>query len=382
MKKFVAVMNVPAPYRQHLFNELWRQLQARGVDFHVHYMARGFKARPDSWMNPQIDFPHTYWRNWGTSEHQFNPGMLVHLLTHQPDWLMCGSSFYTPTGIGVTLGCMSSRRIAWVEGNAKTPGEMHGWRGWIKRWVLSRCQSVAVPGAQGVAYIQLHQNLTTRKMPTPVFLPNLVDENLFLPHQNGKDESVESTRRQIGCKENERLCFIPARFVWDKGLKEFFSILTADMVQGWKILILGHGPLQAEVEEIVSARGLKGNVVIKGSIPYEEVPIYYSAADLFLLPSVHDQNPLCVVEALHSGLPIALSCQAGNVEEAVTEGKNGWVLPVMNPVAFATKLREVFATPKERLSEMGRVSKAENARFWNSKEAIARFLEELNVRSE
>jgi len=93
--------------------------------------------------------------------------------------------------------------------------------------------------------------------------------------------------------------------------------------------------------------------------------------------SCRNPNPLSVVEALHTGLPIALTDQAGNVEEAVTEGRNGWVLPVKDKEAFAAKLREVFATPVDRLREMGRLSKAENAQFWDTKKAIRTFLEEL-----
>ena len=93
------------------------------------------------------------------------------------------------------------------------------------------------------------------------------------------------------------------------------------------------------------------------------------------MPSLYDPNPLSVIEALHTGLAVAVSDRAGNVEEAVTEGRNGWVLPVLDREEFAAKLREVFAADREALRKMGEVSKGENARFWETKGAIGRFVE-------
>lgn len=380
MKKFVAVMNVPAPYRQHLFNELWRQLQERGVDFHVHYMARGFgSARPDSWTNPQINFPHTYWKNYGTSEHQFNPGMIAHLLAHQPEWLLCGSSFYTPTGIAVMTGCTVPMRIAWVEGNTKTPGALKGLKGMIKRWVLSKCKYAAVPGSDAARYIGLHQTLTLKKMPTPVLLPNLVDETRFRARNTYAVEELEAIRKRINVVTPDRICLIPARLTEVKGLVPFIKLLDNRMLAGWQIVILGRGELKANIFAAAREQGVADQVKIYDYVAYEEMPLFYAVADMLLMPSLYDPNPLTVIEALHSSLPVAVTCQAGNVEEAVTEGRNGWVLPVKDREAFASKLREVFATPVERLREMGRLSRAENAKFWETKGAIRRFLDEVGV---
>lgn len=119
-KTFVFVMNIPSPYRIHLLDAMWRQLKERGVDMHVHFMAKGHKDRPKSWLNPKIDFPHTYWRDYGFGEFHFNPGMIFHLLKNQPDYLFCTSPYDTFTGIALMLWCGKSKRIAWQETNTKT----------------------------------------------------------------------------------------------------------------------------------------------------------------------------------------------------------------------------------------------------------------------
>lgn len=159
----------------------------------------------------------------------------------------------------------------------------------------------------------------------------------------------------------------------------FFELLTPEMLKGWKIKLMGQGPLKAEIEATLGKRGIREFVEIVDYVPYDEMPQYYAAADLLLLPSLYDPNPLSVIEALHTGLAVAVSSQAGNVEEAVTEGKNGWVLPVLEKDAFAAKLKAVLAADKETLKKMGEVSRSENAKFWNTNEAIKVFIEQVGV---
>ena len=179
----------------------------------------------------------------------------------------------------------------------------------------------------------------------------------------------------MGAGEGDRLCIVPARLVEVKGLVPFLKAVDPECLVGWKVVIVGQGPLRPEIENLASERGLSGIVSIMDYVDYDKMPEHYAASDLMLLPSVQDMNPLTVVEAVFSGLPIALSDQVGNVEEGVSDGRNGWILPVKDEAAFTAKLREVFSTPVERLREMGRVSLAENSRFWRTGEAIARYLD-------
>jgi hypothetical protein len=68
---------------------------------------------------------------------------------------------------------------------------------------------------------------------------------------------------------------------------------------------------------------------------------------------------------------------AGNVDEAVTAGRNGWVLPVRNIDEYRVCLDQVFSTSIEMLEGMGRISKTENARFWDTIDSVSRFLDVL-----
>lgn len=367
MKKFWVVHNIPSPYRLHIFNAFWRECQRRGLEFHVHFMSdmsRGYDERPQSWRNPKMDFPYTYWRDYGIGQHHVNPGLLWLLHKCQPEYLLAGSPFDTLTGMFAGR-MIKGITCTWCEGNTKTPGKMGGLIGWMKRFALAGFKYVAVPGSDAAKYITLHQARTKNKMPKPVVLPNLVDETRFRP---GTTNQKHKEYRQA---------IIPARLKPVKGLLEFVDLLTPKMIKGWKILVIGDGELKKPLLNLITKHGLSDNIEIIPFVPYEEMPRYYAESDLLILPSIYDPNPLSVVEALHSGLPLALTCEAGNVEEAVTEGKNGWVLPVKGKEQFKKVLDDVFSTPRERLRELGYWSLSFNARYWDTDKAIRGILNEI-----
>jgi len=365
VKTFHVVLNIPSPYRVHLLEVLNRQLRAKDVALHVHFMAKGHTGRPKSWLNPKMTFAHTYWQDYGRSSHHFNPAMISALRKAKPDYLLFGSPFDTFTGLGVAFLVHAKSKGAWIEGNTQNPGKLTGFVGWLKRTVLKRCDYVAVPGKSGEKYIDLHRAHTTAKLPPCILLPNLIDETRFV--------------RGAGSKMGDRVCLVPSRLSPEKGVLPFVKLLDREMLQGWKIVIMGKGVEEAEVVRVASEGGFREKIKIHDYVPYDEMPKFYASADLVLLPSLRDQNPLAVVEALHCGLPIALTDQAGNIDEALTEGKNGWVLPVNDVEAFKAKLKQVFATDRESLKAMGDWSYAHNARYWDSERAIGRFQDELGM---
>ena len=385
MKSFHVIQNIPSPYRLHLFAEMHRQLTDAGVDFHVHFMSdmsRGHDERPLSWRNPKMSFPHTYWPDYGISHHHFNPSLICFLRKITPDFLLVGCPFDTFTSLFAAWLCPARVRCTWSEGNTKTPGTMTGFKGWLKRAVFSKYGLIAVPGHDAAKYIALHQTYTKRKMPDPVMLPNLIDETRFKPRSAWNMGEIEDVRTSLGVGVGERLALTPARLEPVKGLLEYISLLNPEMLSGWRVAILGQGPLKEDLFRLVRERGIGKHLVVKDFVPYSEMPKYYAAADVFVLPSRHDPNPLSVVEALHSGLPVAVSEMAGNVDEAVTEGKNGWILPVKDSLSFEQVLNRVFSSSTELLCEMGKYSCCENAQFWDTKRCVTNFLLSIGVSKE
>jgi glycosyltransferase involved in cell wall biosynthesis len=73
-----------------------------------------------------------------------------------------------------------------------------------------------------------------------------------------------------------------------------------------------------------------------GPVPRSEVGAVYRAADVFILPTLSDGYALTQLEALSHGLPVIASKHCG---EAVTHGRNGWILDDLEPETIATAIR-------------------------------------------
>jgi glycosyltransferase involved in cell wall biosynthesis len=91
-----------------------------------------------------------------------------------------------------------------------------------------------------------------------------------------------------------------------------------------RYLVAGDGPLRAELEAAVRAKGLGDQIVLLGV--RADVADLLAASDLLLLASRTEGMPACVIEAGMAGLPVAGYALAG-IPEVVVDGVTGVLAP-------------------------------------------------------
>jgi L-malate glycosyltransferase len=91
-----------------------------------------------------------------------------------------------------------------------------------------------------------------------------------------------------------------------------------------RLLLLGSGSQGAAIEAILAEGGVLDLVHRPGQVSFDDLPVYYHAADLYLSASHTDGSSVSLMEALACGLPAAVSNIAGNLEW-VNPGSNGWI---------------------------------------------------------
>lgn len=136
------------------------------------------------------------------------------------------------------------------------------------------------------------------------------------------------------------------------------------------LLIIGGGPLRADLEALVARLGLGECVRLLGEVanPYP----YFRLADAFVLSSRHEGLPLVLVEAMILGCPIIATDSAGGVGELLADGRAGLLVPVGDEVAF-TKGMEALAsdaTMRESLISKG----IEQAKRFEPKAVVGQWL--------
>ena len=117
-----------------------------------------------------------------------------------------------------------------------------------------------------------------------------------------------------------------------------------------RLLIVGTGPLQKEVEEILAP--FANRVDWAGFQPWHELPNFYARADLFCFPSRYDGWGLALVEALASGIPVIGTDQTGSALDLVAPGKNGWLIKADDLRELHQAMREALTTPVDKWEQM------------------------------
>jgi glycosyltransferase involved in cell wall biosynthesis len=118
-------------------------------------------------------------------------------------------------------------------------------------------------------------------------------------------------------------------------------------------VVVGGGPLQAEVEARIAALDLIDRFHLTGL--RRDVPDLLHSFDIFALSSLWEGLPRVLPQAMAAGLPIVATAADGNAE-AVGDGVNGLLTPPGDPQAMADALLRLLDDPALacRMGEAGR----------------------------
>jgi phosphatidylinositol alpha-1,6-mannosyltransferase len=121
--------------------------------------------------------------------------------------------------------------------------------------------------------------------------------------------------------------------------------------------IVGDGPERASLEEQARKAGVADITFFAGAVPEDELPQWYRAADVFVLPNRLDGVDfegfgIVLLEAAASGLPV-IGGRSGGVPETMIDGQTGWLVEPtdrdelvrrMSGLAGSQELRARFGT--------------------------------------
>jgi glycosyltransferase involved in cell wall biosynthesis len=125
---------------------------------------------------------------------------------------------------------------------------------------------------------------------------------------------------------------------WDTLIKAAAEVIGE--IPDVRLVILGEGDERKELEKLVKQLGLSGKVDLPGVVPFEEVPNYLAAADLFCFASVSETQGLVTMEAMAVGLPV-VAVEASGTSDVVEDGKDG-ILTADDPHELAQTIIRVL----------------------------------------
>jgi glycosyltransferase involved in cell wall biosynthesis len=151
--------------------------------------------------------------------------------------------------------------------------------------------------------------------------------------------------------DGPRVLFV-GRFVYYKGVH---VLIDAMAHCPGTLLLVGEGPLEAGLRERVAALGLERRVTFVGHVSDEDLPAYYQASDVFVLPSVARTEAFGVVqiEAMAAGIPVVCTNLPTGVPWVNQDGVTGLVVPPEDSAALGRAIATILGDPELR-ARMGR----------------------------
>jgi glycosyltransferase involved in cell wall biosynthesis len=158
----------------------------------------------------------------------------------------------------------------------------------------------------------------------PFIVPNGLDTQFWQPNL----EAAKAWRKSQNFSENDFILLNVGRLHHKKGLDLLPQSLAPLRHLNWRMVFVGgdNDGTKAKLQKQFQSANLSDKVVFLERCEPKDLPAIYSAANLFLLPSRHENFGNVVVEALACGCSVVISDQVG-LHDEVADGGVGWVFP-------------------------------------------------------
>lgn len=372
-------MNIPSPYRIDLFNRMHELAARRGIELAVHFLAateqgRYWKPDPSTWR-----FQGKIWPGFSPVvrgfDCHFNPSLLRNLVREPPDWLVVGG-WLQPSLTAILAGRRMLPKttvvMSWLEANPFAAKHNSGPVAGIRRWLLGSCDAFVVPGEMARDTIFRIWKIPARPF---VQLPNLIDTEFYGTHISGLRSHRASLRAEMGIPANRLVLFWSARLHEpSKGVQRFLDTCRQVPELRGVVLLVGDGPDRQAIEA-AAAKHDTLDVRVMGHVSRDETAKCMAVADVSVLPSLRDPNPLTAIESIWAGLPLLTSTHCGNWRETVQDGRNGWVVDPESREDVLRAVRALAKTSPAVLASMGEHSRELAAAGFATDTMLNRFLD-------
>lgn len=233
--------------------------------------------------------------------------------------------------IGVSVPVISSERI-----DPHFFGRAKG----LLRWLLLRRTTHLV-----VQTVRIKDFYSAKLQSRTTIIPNPVTDKVFSLTPTLKQKRIIAVGR-LAYQKNYPMMF------------RAFAKVHHDFPD-WQLVVYGNGPQKDEIRGVIERLGMEGHIILAGKS--DHVVEEMNKSSLFVMSSDYEGMSNALLEAVCVGLPV-ISTDVSGARDLITDGVNGYIVPVGNERALTLALSSMLSSP-EKMDEMGRQSKALAPRF-------------------
>lgn len=164
------------------------------------------------------------------------------------------------------------------------------------------------------------------------YITNGFDKNKFINLEK------KIARERLNLLDKKHILLTVGRLSSEKGQIHLIEAIKLLSNTDIKCIFIGDGPLRKSLQKRIDELRLSDNVRLIGSKPHAEISLWLNAADFFVLPSLHENMPTVMFEALAVGLPF-VGTKVGGVPEIITSEDYGLLVEPGNAKDLADKIQ-------------------------------------------
>jgi len=170
------------------------------------------------------------------------------------------------------------------------------------------------------------------------------DPDRFKPDQSSLDLASTQDR-----SKNKIIFSSLGRMVHKKGFHLLLQAMSEliKKVPTAHLKIGGEGPLRSVLLDEVKKLGLEEHVSLPGRIPWDQVPNFLQSSDVFVLPSIMDEQgnvdglPTVLLEAMSTGKPVIAS-RIGGIPLVIEDNINGLIFEAGNVQSLTNRMTQLI----------------------------------------
>ena len=180
----------------------------------------------------------------------------------------------------------------------------------------------------------------------------------------------EKARRDLDLEDYRRVLLFAGRLQPFKGLDLLLHAMTNLPNHGITRLLVvggnaGKGDELAKMNSLVKKLGIREMIGFVGAVEHENMPKFYNAADICVIPSYHESFGMVAVESLACGTPVVAS-RVGGLATIVQDGETGYLFDERSPETLATYLCLLMSENEIRNSMAGAARQSVMKYNWSS----------------
>lgn len=139
-------------------------------------------------------------------------------------------------------------------------------------------------------------------------------------------KKINRLKKQYNISKKDFTAIFVGRIAEEKNIP-FLINITEDLIKtnpNFKLLIVGDGPDKENYEKQVIKKHCENNVIFTGKVSWEDIPVYYQLADIFISASKSETQGLTIIEAMAASLP-NLCIDDESFRDTVVDSLNGYL---------------------------------------------------------